>query len=120
MQDEIRKDIFERSVIISTSRSKRPGAFIDKKGRESACPFCTGSESKTEKTLLALPNEKNWKVRVFKNKFPVLYKRHFKPLTEGFYPTFTPCGAHEILVETNMHEREYFNMSEADIAHLWI
>jgi UDPglucose--hexose-1-phosphate uridylyltransferase len=115
MQDEIRKDIFERSVIIATSRSKRPGAFIDKKDREKACPFCPGSESKTEKTILALPDDNKWKVRIFKNKFPVLYKKHFKQIEGGFYPTFTPCGSHEILVETPFHDREYFNMNEKDI-----
>jgi UDPglucose--hexose-1-phosphate uridylyltransferase len=118
MRDEIRKDIFERDVVIATSRSKRPGAFIDKKSREKACPFCPGNEKKTEKTLLALPNEKNWKVRVFKNKYPVLYKRNLKPVSENFYSTFTPCGAHEILIETRHHEREYFNMPERDIVFI--
>ncbi len=115
MKDEIRKDIFGRDVVIATSRSKRPGAFLHKSSREKACPFCPGNEHKTERTILALPNEKNWKVRVFKNKFPVLYKRSLKPITENFYSTFTPCGAHEILIETRGHDREYFNMPEKDI-----
>jgi UDPglucose--hexose-1-phosphate uridylyltransferase len=115
MEDEIRKDIFERDVVIATSRSKRPGAFLQNHSREKACPFCPGNEKLTEKTLLALPDEKNWKVRVLKNKYPVLYKRSLKPVTENFYSTFTPCGAHEILIETRGHDREYFNMPEKDI-----
>lgn len=116
MLDEIRTDIFERSVVVSTSRSKRPGAFIDKKHREKACPFCPGNEEKTEKTLLALPNEKQWKVRVFKNKFPVLHMKNFKLLEDKFFSTYTPCGAHEVLIETRKHDREYFNTTEKDIA----
>jgi UDPglucose--hexose-1-phosphate uridylyltransferase len=116
MLDEVRTDIFERSTIVSTSRSKRPGAFIDEKHREKACPFCPGNETKTEKTLLALPSERQWKVRVFKNKFPVLHTRNFKPVEENFFNKFTPCGSHEVLIETNKHDHEYFNMTEKDIA----
>ncbi len=116
MKDEIRQDIFERSVIVSTSRSKRPGAFIDKKHREKACPFCPGNEAKTEKTILALPNDSHWNVRVFKNKFPVLHTRTFKPLEEGFFSKYTPCGSHEVLIETRKHDHEYFNMAEKDIS----
>lgn len=115
MSEEIRKDLFERSVVISTSRSKRPGAFMDKKEREEACPFCPGNESKTEKTLFALPDKKKWMVRVFKNKFPVLNTRYFKPILENNFSRYTPCGAHEVLVETRHHDREYFNMPEHDI-----
>jgi len=116
MPDEIRKDVFERSVIISPSRSKRPGAFIDKKEKEVACPFCPGNEQMTEKTLLALPNEKHWKVRVFNNKYPVLHKRVFRPTLKDFFSKYTPCGAHEILIETRHHDKEYFSMPEGDIA----
>lgn len=115
MSDEIRKDIFEKSVIVASSRSKRPGAFIDKKGREKACPFCPGNESMTEKALLAMPPGKKWKVRIIKNKYPVLHARSFKPVSNDFFSTYTPCGVHEILVETRSHEREYFNMSQEDI-----
>ena len=115
MLDEIRTDIFERSVVVSTSRSKRPGAFIDKKHREKACPFCPGNEMKTEKTVFALPNEKQWKVRVFKNKFPVLHMKNFKEVENDFFRKYTPCGAHEVLIETRKHDHEYFNMTEKDI-----
>ncbi len=115
MLDEIRQDIFERSVVVSTSRSRRPGAFIDKKHREKACPFCPGNESKTEKSVLSLPNEKQWKVRVFKNKFPVLHTRNFKLLENDFFSKYTPCGAHEVLVETRKHDREYASMRENEI-----
>ncbi len=116
MVDEIRKDIFERSVIVSALRSKRPGAFIDKKSKEKACPFCPGNERKTEKTLLAIPDEKHWNVRVFKNKFPVLHQRNFKPIVEDFFSRYTPCGAHEILIETRKHDRDYSDMRTDEIS----
>ncbi|MCD6495752.1 MAG: galactose-1-phosphate uridylyltransferase [Candidatus Aenigmarchaeota archaeon] len=113
--DGIRKDIFGRAVIVSTGRSKRPGAFIDKKHREKACPFCPGNESKTEKTVLAIPNERNWRVRVFKNKFPVLHARNFKQVADSFFEKYTPSGVHEVLVETRKHDMDYSNMHEDDI-----
>lgn len=116
MVDEIRKDAFGRSVVISTARSKRPGAFIDKKEREEACPFCPGKEKRTGKTRLALPNERSWKIRVFENEYPVLHVKNFRPVLKDFFSVFTPCGAHEVLVETRKHENEYFNMRSDDIA----
>lgn len=115
MNEEIRQDIFGRHVILSSSRSKRPGAFIDEKNREKACPFCPGHEGKTEAVIFSLPNEKQWKVRVFKNKYPVLHQRNFKKRHENTFNTYTPCGSHEVLIETNKHDREYFNMHEEDI-----
>jgi UDPglucose--hexose-1-phosphate uridylyltransferase len=129
MQDEIRKDFFGREVIVAASRSKRPGSFLKKKDDGGICPFCPGNEKMTKKTILALPDEKNWQVRIFHNKFPVLNDGVYRLVsTEKFpvkidnsigqgamYQHFTPFGRHEIMVETREHFREYDGMSSDNI-----
>lgn len=119
MVNEIRKDIFGREVIIATKRSKRPGALISKrKGRKKpkrVCFFCPGNEKLTPPSLFVYPDEKNWKVRMFRNKFPVLYKRKFGQLTSGFYKKFTSFGLHHVLVETPEH-KDYDQMKVDQIS----
>jgi len=110
MPDEIRKDIFGREVIIAASRSKRPGAFMHKPEENQVCPFCPGNEHMTEKAVLCLPDEKNWQVRVFPNKFPVLKGNEFKCTKTNLYQRFTPLGRHEIMVDTRDHDKEYEDM----------
>ena len=125
MSDEIRKDFFGRETIIASSRSKRPSAFLHKKKENQLCPFCPGNEKMTEKTILSLPDEKNWQVRVFPNKFPVLKNDTFRrtdserfptsvdqtvTATSSMYEKFTAFGRHEILVESREHYREYEDM----------
>ena len=113
MDNEIRTDIFGRSVILASKRLKRPGHFNGRK--DSVCPFCPGMEDNTEKTILTLPNESNWKVRVFPNKFPVLTKKRFRPVHENFFSTYTPSGIHELLVESREHDKDYDEMAKSDI-----
>ncbi|MFH0973391.1 MAG: DUF4931 domain-containing protein [Candidatus Micrarchaeota archaeon] len=79
-------------VLMLPSRSKRPQKF-EKHG----CFFCPGNEHTTPPTKLALPNEKNWRVRAFDNKFRV---------THG----------HEVVVETNEHDALWQDLSEEQLA----
>jgi UDPglucose--hexose-1-phosphate uridylyltransferase len=129
--NEIRRDFFGREVIVASSRSKRPGAFRQKKSSQrQVCPFCPGNEKMTAKTTLSLPDEKNWQVRMFPNKFPVLegdaFRKTFSekfPLTTGkpssisipMYQKFTPFGRHEIMVETRDHYKEYESMDVGNL-----
>lgn len=125
MVNEIRKDFFGREVIIAGSRSKRPGANHKKDPQNQICPFCPGNEKMTGKTILSLPDERNWQVRIFPNKFPVLESDIFRktysekfPLTPAqpsslsvpMYQKFTPFGRHDIMVETREHGTEYHSM----------
>lgn len=114
MVNEIRKDALGREVVIATKRSKRPGASIRKgkggKGKKRVCPFCPGNEKLTPPSLLVYPDGKNWKVRMFRNKFPVLYKKRFGQLAGGFYKKFTSFGLHHVLVETPRHGEDYDRM----------
>jgi UDPglucose--hexose-1-phosphate uridylyltransferase len=117
MVNEIREDIFGREVIIATKRSKRPGASISKgERRKHECPFCKGNEKLTPPSILVYPNEKNWKIRMFRNKFPVLYQKKFEQLTGGFYKKFTSFGLHQVLVETPNHNEDYEQMKVDQIS----
>ncbi len=121
MKNEIRKDIFGREAIIATGRSKRPGASISKRKRRKKskhkCPFCMGNEKLTPPSLFMYPDEKNWKIRMFRNKFPVLYKRKFGQLASGFYKKFTSFGLHQVLVETPRHNEDYDQMK---VDHIYL
>ena len=106
MKNEVRRDIFGREVIIATGRSKRPGASVSKRKKrkskksEHKCPFCRGNEKITPPSLFVYPDGKNWKVRMFRNKFPV---------------QLTPSGIHNILVETPKHMEDYDKMKVEQI-----
>ncbi len=115
MQDEIRRDLFGREVIVASSRAKRPGAFAHKPEEERTCPFCPGNERLTMKTILALPGDKNWQVRIFGNKFPVLSGKDFRRTKANLYEKFTPMGQHELMVETREHGAEYEDMRAEDL-----
>jgi UDPglucose--hexose-1-phosphate uridylyltransferase len=130
MTDEIRKDFFGREVVVASSRSKRPGAFLEKKEEKQICPFCPGNERMTQRNILSLPDEKNWQVRIFPNKFPVLKDEIFKRIssetfpnsvdhtvtaTSSMYEKFTAFGRHEILVETRDHYKEYEDMDVGNL-----
>ncbi len=99
MSNEIRRDILGREVIIATKRSKRPGASISRregvKKPKHVCFFCPGNEKLTPPSLFVYPDEKNWKIRIFRNKFPV---------------KLTSSSIHNILVETPKHTEDYDQM----------
>ncbi|UCD02873.1 MAG: galactose-1-phosphate uridylyltransferase [Candidatus Aenigmatarchaeota archaeon] len=117
-QNHIRRDIFEREVIIAGKRSERPGASVKKrkKPRKEECPFCPGNEKLTGSTVLALPDKKNWKVRIFPNKFPVVFSNSFKSISRHPYKCFAPRGRHEVMVETRDHNHEYEDMKLEDLS----
>ena len=122
---ELRKDpIMGRWVIIATERSRRPSDFPHGKiARNSAqCAFCPGSENLTPPEVLAyregssLPNTPGWRVRVVPNKFPAL--RIEGPMGrrgEGLYDLMNGIGAHEVIIETKVHDCGLADLQAADI-----
>lgn len=78
-------------VAYSFSRIKRPH-------KPTKCIFCPGAEALTPPATLVLPEAKNWRVRCFSNKFPVVQK---------------PFGRHEVIVETPHHDAwEHFSKKQ--------
>lgn len=117
---ELRKDyILNRWVIIASNRGKRPQQHKnDKHGRwVEFCAFCPGNEHVTPPELYRIPNGDSWKVRVFPNKFPAFDTDGDPKInTHNKYFTFSHAyGAHEIIVETPDHYKEFADMSNEEI-----
>jgi UDPglucose--hexose-1-phosphate uridylyltransferase len=122
---ELRKDyVLDRYVIISEIRGLRP-VFLRKEAHmdrvtddRSSCLFCPGHEYLT-------PNEKGklgdpWNIRWFDNKYPAVEpvgKQYIQ--TDNGYFTFSDAyGYHEVIVETNNHDKQLFDFSDAEIKNL--
>jgi UDPglucose--hexose-1-phosphate uridylyltransferase len=102
----VEKDfLLERYSVISESRSKRPHHF-EKSAEKSdgVCFFCPGNEKLTPPTLDRYPETGDWKIRVFRNKFPALCP---------------PLGDHEIIVETEKHGKGIEDLSADELVKVF-
>ncbi len=88
----IKDPVLNGLLILNPQRQKRPE---EKKGKI-RCPFCKGNEDLTPKHVLSFPDDKNWKVRVIPNKFPVL-------------------PDHEVVIHTPEHISSFSELSEKNI-----
>jgi len=123
---ELRKDpVVGRWVIISTERSRRPSDFVQEsvKPRGGACPFCAGNEDKTPPEILAYrpgdtsPNSQGWTLRVVPNKFPALQiEGGLEKEGEGLFDLMNGVGAHEVIIETPLHDGTLATLSTAQVA----
>lgn len=79
------------------------------------CPLCPGNEGES-RTILAVPAEGPWQVRVFPH-FDPLYRIEGDPArgAEGIYDRMRAVGAHEIIVESPDHARSLAQMSDEEI-----
>jgi UDPglucose--hexose-1-phosphate uridylyltransferase len=111
---ELRKDpIHGRWVIISTERGRRPSDFVVEHNKSAGgfCPLCEGNEDKTPPEVFAIrdngtpPNSPGWSLRVVPNKFPALrIEGDLNREGEGMFDRMNGIGAHEVLVETPLHQ----------------
>lgn len=113
---EIRRDpITGRSVVIDRAPFKRRDDFDLEPVRlddvPSACPFCEGRESDAGPEILSWreggpANVPGWSVRVVPNKHPMLRIEGGMELrTERVFETRDGLGAHEVIVETPLHDQ---------------
>ncbi len=118
---ELRKDpIVGRWVIISTERAKRPQEFAREPTtrRAGVCPLCPGSERMTPPEILAYrdggnSNDSNWTLRVVSNKFPALrIEGELGKAADGIYDRMNGIGAHEVVIETENHDVDLFDLPE--------
>jgi UDPglucose--hexose-1-phosphate uridylyltransferase len=118
---ELRKDpVVGRWVIISTERAKRPHDFPPEPvlRREGVCPLCPGSERMTPPEILGYrqggqPNDPNWTLRVVPNKFPALrIEGELGKAADGIYDRMHGIGAHEIVIESERHDVDLFDLPE--------
>lgn len=128
---EFRKDpVIGRWVIISSERGKRP---TDYKGESAPrrnggfCPFCPGHEDKTPPEVLSYrkdgsaPNTAGWDLRVVPNKFPALQiEGGLNRQGEGIFDKMNGIGAHEVIIETPVHDATLASLGEKDVENvLW-
>jgi len=121
---ELRKDpIVGRWVIISTERGKRPHDFPQEKTerKEGLCPLCPGSERMTPPEILTYRNgESDWTLRVVPNKFPALrIEGELGKAGDGVYDRMHGIGAHEVVIETERHDLDLFDMPEERIGDVF-
>ena len=104
---ELRKDPITRSWVVVGQREE-PAQPTE------SCPFCPGAE--TGQTLLRLPAEGNWTVRVTPHLTP-LYRIEGEVgrAAEGIYDKMRSVGAHEIVIETPEHDRLLSRLSDEGI-----
>jgi UDPglucose--hexose-1-phosphate uridylyltransferase len=122
---ELRRDpIVGRWVIIATERARRPTDFPARRDEpeRGLCPFCPGHEDKTPREVYvagrspdALPNSPGWMVRVIPNRYPALMiEGDLERAAEGIYDRMNGVGAHEVIIETPDHERDFGALSDAE------
>src|SRR3989338_2553772 len=122
---QFRQDnITKQWVLIAPKRALRPESFNMEAADsdpmqevDHTCVFCPGNEHLTPDTILALPNEKKWKVRVVPNKFETLSHKLAKPLDGGmddFYISRPGVGDHEVIIMRE-HSKPLALQEPADI-----
>ncbi|MDH7500521.1 MAG: galactose-1-phosphate uridylyltransferase [candidate division NC10 bacterium] len=127
---ELRKDIITREwVILAKERAKRPSDFLggerampDGPEHDPKCPFCPGNEALTPPEIFTdrpahLPaNGPGWQVRVIPNKFAALQSiGDLNREDYGIYEVMDGVGAHEVVVESPLHNQSIGQMEAAQV-----
>ena len=126
---EIRQDPTTKEwVIIASNRVKRPRDFIKNQPKRSlppyepSCPFCRGNEYLSSEEILRYPTEEGsgWRVRVVANKYPALVPQGQtrQREEEDFFTRMNGVGAHDVIVETPLHNRLIPLMEDDEVAEL--
>lgn len=113
------------SVLVATARGNRPKKAEELAPRDSrphvaTCPFCRGNEEKTPPSILALPDEVNWDIRIVENLYPVLGDDREQPdLNIGLQQTIDGYGRHEVIIDNSSHGIALHEMTNSHIALLF-
>lgn len=146
---EIRKDsIFNKWVIFSPARSRRPSDFKSHSQTQSnnsssssyspSCPFCARNEHDCAPEIFRIPTQydsDSWKIRVVQNLYPAL----LRPANPDLNPNpdsnpnpnlnsnspYSDCvlsgiGFHEVVIETPDHALRLSDLSPTDIASVFL
>lgn len=114
------------SVLIATARGMRPRAAEapaprDARDHVASCPFCQGNEHMTPPTLLAIPEQTNWAVRIVENLYPVLAERDEtrRGFAFGLQQAINGYGRHEVIIDHPHHGIALHEMDESHLALLF-
>lgn len=109
-KSEVRIDeVHDRFVIIAPGRSKRPNvhsAYPQEPERDAVCPF-DNDALLPKPTLYVDGPQRHWRVKVVRNKFPVLSRDNPKAY-----------GYQEVVIETPEHNRELADLSVSQIVNV--
>jgi UDPglucose--hexose-1-phosphate uridylyltransferase len=123
---ELRKDyILDRWVYVATGRGKRKHELkeveiVEDSGPKS-CFFCPGNESLTPAEKGRVEEDGKWTMRWFDNKFAAVeQKGDYKIKTANTFFTYSDAwGVHEIIVETDDHKKQLWDLDKAHIKKLF-
>jgi len=123
---ELRRDpVVGRWVIVNTQNSMKPEGYEKEKlefHQQAVCPFCPGREGRTPPEIEAVrfdgsyPNTPGWSVRVVPNRFPALdVHGEIERKAIGLFDMCNGIGAHEIIVETSDHFKDFPELNEHEM-----
>ncbi len=124
---ELRREPVTRMwVVTTTDHPKGPSDYLPFKPPyrfqepEGECPFCPGHEAMTPQETFSMRTEKGeWLVRVVPNKFPFFHiEGDFDRRPEGMYDVMEAIGAHEIVVESPVHQQSLATMTPPEIERI--
>lgn len=112
---EIKIDIMNKDMIIfAEDRLKRPIDKCDegmnknfKQGYKNTCPFCLGNEDICDKETFRIDSKDGWLVKSIYNKYPIIDNKSDKVY-----------GLHEVMIDTNRHNGNFYNMTEREFENL--
>lgn len=125
---ELRQNLSSKEwVVIAPQRKQKPNDLKTKVFSVSlpteeynpTCPFCPGNEKQfsiDEKTRIS-DSDAKWIVRVIDNKYKILDSFESCPIIaapfdkEGIYQKLKGCGSHELVIDSNKHNKNILNMS---------
>ncbi|MBS3903585.1 MAG: hypothetical protein KGZ30_04420 [Anaplasmataceae bacterium] len=118
---QFRQDIISGDwIIIAPERSKRPDGFVKKGKRlvspKSKCPFENLQKSGNWPPRAIWPEEKNWRLAVIPNKFPILSHSEVCSVKTPRGPYFIEegVGEHDLIV-TRDHDTPLYALKEKEI-----
>lgn len=132
---ELRQNLATKEwVVISLERSKKPSAVLNRviaipvsdKEHNPECPFCPGNEERlpVEERHRIEDSNGNWMVRVIDNKYKILDRFATCPLVpdafdkEGIYQKLKGCGSHELVIDTNKHNKTIVDLSRDELKNV--
>lgn len=123
---ELRQDLTSGDwVLIAPGRAARP-KFLDQKKKvrkptpKSTCPFEDLKSTGNWPPILALPDEKHWRIAVIPNKYPAISRGSVcsVPFRQGIYHARTAVGTHNLLV-TRDHNRHFTDLNKAEVVKVF-
>lgn len=122
---ELRRDpLFQRWVVVTDERwEDLRAALMAPSGPPEACPFCPGNEGQTPPEVFAVrepgsaTDGPGWMVRAVPNKYPFLrIEGELQRSGEGIYDRVSGTGAHEIVIETPLHNADWGALPARQVA----